>query len=521
MDAAGNAFVAGSTDSTNDFPLLNAVQQDYGGGDTDAFLAKFDPDGRLIFSTFFGGAGYDAVNDLALDREGNLVMVGETRSVDLPSTEDALQYDYAGGSAFGSGDGFIARLSSDGSQLLYCSYFGGSGDERIWGIAVDTSGNFCVAGQTDSRNFPLKNALQPNYGGGDSDGFVAKFGYDLSTLLFSTFFGGDDLEEDPQIAVDSGGLIYVGGRTQSTNFPVTVGAFQTEHVVAPQIGENLDGFIAKLSADGSELIYSTYVGDATHDAVTGIAADANGRAYVTGYISASWDPGSFPLGFQPEPGYGYFDAWVAKLKPDGSNFEWFSYLGGSGEDFAYDLELDRENNLYVTGMTQSFDFPAHDAPQPESGGDGQDAFVSKISADGKTLVYSTYLGGSLEEWGNRLTVDLEGNVIAVGDTPAFDFPIVNAFQTTNASLGSYSSDAYITRITSMIEAPTLDIARSGTNILITWPTNFTGFTLQSTPTLGAFESWEPVPATPLLEGGQFTVIQPVDGTSQFFRLRRP
>lgn len=522
VDAAGNAYVAGSTASTNGFPLLNAFQPDYAGGDNDAFLAKFDPDGHLIFSTYFGGTSYDAINDLALDRDGNVVLVGETRSVDLPSTDDAFQYDYAGGSAFGSGDGFIARFSPDGAQLLYCSYFGGSGDETIWDLAVDAVGNLCIAGWTDSRNLPLHNPFQPAYGGGDNDVFLAKFDATLTNLVFSTYFGGADQDNSPQIAVDPAGLIYLGGQTLSTNFPVTPGAFQTQHVIVAQIGANWDGFISKFSSDGSSLIYSTYVGDATGDGVLGIAADADGSAYVTGWISAAWDSGTFPLGFQPEPGYGGADAWVAKLKPDGSNFEWFSYLGGGGEEVGYDLMLDRDNNVFVTGITDSINFPTRDAPQPKFGGT-QDSFVAKISADGQRLIYSTYLGGTGEEWGYRLAVDPSGNAIAVGQTTALNFPIRNAIQTTNATLPNIynPSDGYITKITPAIELPPLHILRSGVNVLLTWPTNFTGFTLQSTPALGPMENWQPVAAAPLILGGQFTVIQRMVSTNQFFRLQRP
>ena len=523
VDPAGNVYVGGSTESVGIFPLLSPFQPDYGGGDADAFIARFNPEGRLIFSTYFGGAGYDAVNDLTLDRDGNLLMVGETRSVDLPTTPDAFQESYGGGSAFGHGDGFIARFSPDGQTLLYCSYFGGSGDERIWSVAVAANGDVCLAGHTDSRNVPLKNAVQSTYGGGDSDGFITKFDSSLSELLFSTFIGGNHRDEDLQIAVDPAGLIYIGGQTLSTNFPVTPGAFQTEHVIVPEIGDNWDGFIAKLVADGSALLYSTYVGDAAADAVFGIAADAHGSAYVTGGITASWDEGTFPLGFQPEPGYGPSDGWVAKLKPDGSNFEWFSYLGGSGEESGFDIGLDQDNNIHITGITTSADFPIRDAPQPRFGGGGQDAFVSKISPDGMTLLYSSYLGGSWQDWGYRLAVHPQDGVLMVGQTWSHNYPSLNAFQSTNATIANFENpaDAIITRITPAIEAPTLRIARSGSNVLITWPTNFAGFTLQSRATLSPPADWQPVATTPLVLGGQFTVVQPVAETSQLFRLQRP
>ncbi|MHB8524015.1 MAG: SBBP repeat-containing protein [Limisphaerales bacterium] len=235
LDSAGNAYVTGGTRSTNSFPILDAFQPDYGGGFSDAFLAKFDSQGRLLFSTYFGGSGGgltgDYPNAIALDPQGNIVVVGQTSSTDLPTTADAFQPDYGGGSAFGPGDGFIAKFTPDGAQLLYCSYFGGSGDEIINGLAIDGAGNICITGQTDSIDLPLKNPLQLKFGGGKSDGFVAKFDATLTNLIFSTYFGGENRDEDQTIAVDPAGFIYLCGRTLSTNFPVTAGAFQTNHLV--------------------------------------------------------------------------------------------------------------------------------------------------------------------------------------------------------------------------------------------------------------------------------------------------
>jgi hypothetical protein len=523
VDAFGNVFVAGGTQSTNRFPTTNAFQMAYGGGYSDAFLAKYDSQGRLLFSTYFGGTSYEYVNAIALDREGDLVLVGETHSVDLLTTEDAFQYDYAGGSAFGSGDGFIAKFSPDGARLLYCSYFGGGGDERISGLAIDTNGNVCITGQTDSQNLPLKNPLQPGFGGGDSDGFIAKFDSTLTNLIFSTYLGGEDRDEDQKISIDPGGFVYVCGETLSTNFPVTAGAFQTNHIVVPQIGQNWDAFVSKLNPTGSALIYSTYMGDATSDAAFAITADADGNAYVTGAITAGWDEGTFPLGFQPTPGFGAVDAWVAKLKPDGANFEWFSYLGGSGMDVGYAIVLDTNKNIFVSGITDSHDFPVVDAPQWNFGGGLQDAFAAKISADGRRLIYSTYLGGSDGEWGYDVAVDTIGNLIAVGQSASIDFPILNAAQTNNASIRTNDSpaDGYIVKLTPAVEPPPLRISRSGNNVLVSWPTNFAGFILESTAILPPMADWRTVGSAPFTFGDQFTVIQRSEVASRFFRLRRP
>jgi hypothetical protein len=524
VDAAGNIFITGGTVSPDTFPLLDAFQTEYGGGSADGFVAGFDPEGKLLFSTYFGAESYDYANAIAVDREGNIIIVGETHSTNLPTNNDAFQPFYAGGTAFGAGDGFIARFSPDGSRLLYCSYFGGSGDEKILSVAVDAEGNVVLTGQTDSLDLPLRNALQPQFGGGPTDGFIAKFDPTLRNLIFSTFFGGSDRDEDQRVAVDPEGHIHVCGQTLSMDFPVTAGAFQKTHGFRPDIGVNYDAFVAKLTPDGSALIYSTYIGGATYDAAFAIAADASGSAYVTGAISVQWADGSVPLGFQPEPGLGGLDAFVAKLKPDGSNFEWFSYLGGSGEEVGYGIALDLENNLFVAGSTDSHDFPLVEAVQPAFGGfSGDDAFAARISADGQHLLYSTYLGGSEFDQAISAAVDPAGNLIVGGYTHSTNFPVRAAWQETNRSNPSNnnSADAFVAKITPTLEPPRLEIVRSGNQILIAWPSHFGGYELESTELNKALPDWHPVAVTPLLIVDRFVVIETPSAAARIYRLRRP
>jgi hypothetical protein len=520
VDTSGNVFVAGGTQSTNSFPTLNAFQPDFSGGETDVFLAKFDPNGRLLFSTYFGGTGYEFPNAIALDRQGNVVIGGETRSVDLPTTEDAFQYDYGGGSAFGYGDGFIAKFSPDGAQLLYCSYFGGSGDDKINGLAIDMAGNVCVTGWTDSRKLPLRNPLQPKFGGGNDDGFVAKFDPSLRSLVFSTFFGGENLEEEQKIAVDPAGFIYICGHTVSTNFPVTRGAFQTNHVVNPNLGDNSDAFVAKLAPDGSVLIYSTYVGYDRGDAAFALAVDQNGSVYVTGEIATVFSDPGFRLGFQPKSGLGSSDAWLGKLLPDGSNFEWFSYLGGSGPEYGLGLALDNDNTVYVTGITRSRDFPTVDAVQSQFEGGVQKAFAAKISSDGNRLIYSTYLGGSATEWGYAVATDRAGNLLVVGQSASTNFPVLAAFQPTNHSVLEAPFDGFVVKLTPAVATPSLRVLRSGSNVSLAWPTNLAGLCLQSAVALSLNTGWSEVATTPLVQGEEYALVQPTDAAARFFRLGR-
>lgn len=524
IDGQGNTYVAGDTTNRFSFPTLNALQPQSAGA-IDLFIAKFNPAGELLFSTYLGGRGSEYANAIALDAIGNIYVVGQTRSTDFPVTDDAFQPDYAGGSAFGEGDGFLVKLSNDGGRLLYASYLGGSGDDVCGGMAIGADGKVSIAGGTDSRNFPIKNALQPKFGGGLFDSFVAQFDASLTNLVFSTYFGGEDQEVgETGLALDPAGHVYLCGRTRSTNFPITPNAMQTNHVVLPELGGNWDAFIAKFLPDGSGLVYSTYLGHATDDSAIAIAADAEGYAYVTGTITTGWtEEDEIPRGFQPQPGYGRYDAYVAKIKPNGSGMEWFSYLGGSGEEEGFGIALDRDRNVYVTGIVNSRDFPVVDAVQSKYGGGPWDAFVAKVSADGKTLLYSTYLGGRSEEWGYGLAVDTQGNAVVAGQTMSPDFATLNAYQpsyATNSSSGRIF-DAFITKISPAVQPPPLRIARSANNLFLTWSTNFVGYTLESAADIGMPAIWKKTAASPLVIGGQHTVIERAAGQMGIYRLRRP
>ena len=250
VDAAGNAYVAGTTDSTN-FPTTpGAFQTSFSGGSSDAFITKLNPTGSaLVYSTYLGsGAGSGAGSGgLAVDAAGNAYVAGATDSTNFPTTPGAFQSALSGGF-----DGFVTKLNSTGSSLIYSTYLGGNGEDGAASIAVDAAGNAYVAGTTDSTNFPTVNAFQPAFGGGGDDAFVTKLNPTGSALLYSTYLGGNGFDECESIAVDAAGNAYVVGTTDSTNFP-TVNAFQ------PAFGGG-DAFVTKLNPTGSALVYSTYLG---------------------------------------------------------------------------------------------------------------------------------------------------------------------------------------------------------------------------------------------------------------------
>jgi len=385
----------------------------------------------LSFSTWLGGSGMDSARAVSADAAGNVYIAGYTDSLDFP-TKGAIQ-----GSSGGGVDAFVAKLNPSGSTLIYCTYLGGSWDDRATGIAVDSTGNVYIAGQTSSPNFPVtSNALQRTLGGG-RDAFVAKLNPGGNALLYSTFLGGSNHDSASGMALDSFGNAYVVGSTYSLNFPV-LNAIQSTNQ------GRQDVFVAKLKTDGSALIWSTYLGGAGDDLGTAIAVDSAGNAYITGATDSS----NFPVAnaFQRISGGGQ-DAFVAKLSSTGGALIYSTYLGGSGgtvgaNEMGTGIAVDASASAYITGITSSTNFPVVNAIQPSFAGGAIDGFVTKLNPDGLTLAYSTYLGGVGADFPNGIAVDLAGAATLTGYTSSVNFPIVNALQSINA--GGY--DGFITKL---------------------------------------------------------------------------
>ena len=435
VDSAGNAYVTGATTSIN-FPITPGAFQTTGGV---CFVTKLNAAGSaLVYSTFLGGCGGDGSdqdygNEIAVDSSGNAYVTGFSTSFDFP-TANAFQARYGGGRA----DAFVTKLSADGSALFYSTYLGGSGDDVGQGIAVDSSGNAYVTGLATSFDFPTANAFQPAHAadGGLKDAFVAKFNAAGSALLYSTYIGGGGNDFGFGIAVDSSGNAYVTGQTASSNFP-TVNAFQA---AIGSSGGNSDAFVTKLNATGSALVYSTYLGGGGGDIGFGIAVDSSGNAYMTGRTSSS----NFPTAnaFQAaHAAAGTNDAFVTKLNAAGSALVYSTYLGGSGDDIGFGIAVDSSGNAYVTGRTGSTSFPTANAFQAVKDGI-TDAFVTKLNATGSALVYSTYLGGSGDDYGRGIAVDSSSNAYVTGSTGSTNFPTANVFQ---AVIKGGITDAFVTK----------------------------------------------------------------------------
>lgn len=383
----------------------------------------------MTFSTYLGGSGQDSAAAIAADASGNSYVAGWTESTDFPE---------AAGKRLGNPNGvdaYVAKLSPAGN-LLYVTYLGGSGDDRAFGIAVDSSGSPVVAGWTTSANFPIVNAAQPVLGGG-KDGFVAKLNAAGNALLFSTYLGGSGADSANAVALDAQANVYVAGETTSANFPVL-------NPLQAQIAGGDDAFVAKFSSTGTRL-YGTFLGGIGDDRATAIAVDGSGYAYITGSTYSL----NFPVvnAFQAKLGGGQ-DAFAAKIAPSGNSLIYSTYLGGSGgavsaPETGNGIAVDSTGCAYIAGATSSSNFPTVSPLQASLNG-SEDAFVLKLSAAGNALIYSTYLGGSSIDIATVIAIDSTGRAYVAGYTASTDFPVANAIQSSNA--GGY--DAFVVRVSS-------------------------------------------------------------------------
>ncbi len=395
IDSAGNSYITGRTWMPGGFPTLNAFQATYGGGYTDAFVAKFSPSGTLLYSTYLGGSQTDLAYDLAIDAAGNCYVTGFTHSQDFP-VQNAYQPTHAGGTV----DTFIAKFAPNGS-LLFSTFLGG-GNNTVYGpseaddyghsITVDNAGNIYVTGKTVSTDFPLLNAHDTTLDNGDADTFVTKLNATGNGLLFSTFLGEEGNQEGREIALDSSENIYIAGKIWGTGW-----------------------FLSKFASNGTLLFYNGLLGDAVLERsfCKGIAIDVEDNIYATGNIG---------IGSESER---EADLFISKFAPNGSLL-FNSSLSGSGDDWGEGIAVDAAGNIYITGLTDSDDFPTLNTCQSAQIG-GSDLFVSKFTPNG-SLLFSTFLGGSGYDRSYSIVVDGANNIYVTGETQSDDFPTVNAHQ---------------------------------------------------------------------------------------------
>ncbi|MBN2206180.1 MAG: SBBP repeat-containing protein, partial [Candidatus Aminicenantes bacterium] len=429
----------------------------------------------LAYSTYLGGGKHEYMSSLGVDAEGAVYVGGFTHSADFPSSRpDARE-------AAQVSDVFVTKISPKGDALEYTAFFpiGCSPCGTAYAMCVDAGGSAFVCGITTTSRFPIKNAFQPAFGGGFSDGFILKLARSGRSLVYSSFIGGNGFEEIRAVAVDADGAAYVLGVTMSRDFPVKQ-PFQK----AFKGGQ--DAFVAKVSPDGRSLAYATFLGGSAYDYAGGIAVDAAGEAHVAGYTYSKNFPvkkpvqsrlggsddifvtklsqdgrslrystylggtrsdrngvlalvsdgsavvigatsGNFPVknAFQ-KTRKGSSDGVVAKLSPTGS-LAFSTFLGGKGLDTLWGVAAGKDGTIYLAGCSESPDFPRKNPYQPKLNGKS-DAVLTALSGDGQSLVFSTFWGGRYHDYGRAVAVGPDGAVFIGGETNSDDFPVKGGFQ---------------------------------------------------------------------------------------------
>ena len=464
----GSAFIAGGTFS-DDFPTEHPLQSYAGNGDV--FVAKISPDGStLLYSTYLGGEGYDVANGIAVDAAGEAFVTGTTDSPDFPAAGLCGGDGECGASwnpqGFIVSNAFVTKLNVAGSALVYSIFLGYYANGEGRGIAVDDAENAYVTGETGPNIAPTVPIVPPatppppfctyhgfltTFGGSGTDAFIVKVDASASELLYCSYLGGSDEDVGYGVAADTSANAYVTGLTYSTDFPVTTAALQRTYAGAG------DAFLTKVNTDASgaaSLVYSTYLGGSGLDRGTGVAVDASGNAYVAGGTTSI----ASSLGFTPPTGAFQIncaldtlnvcegDAFVAKLNPTlsgSASLLYFTYLGGSLADSAAGIAVDASGDAYVTGSTVSPGFPVTAGVfQPQFAGGNADAFVTELNPAGAALVYSTFLGGSNTDTGNGIAVDTNGGTYVTGQTCSMDFPLSDPLQPTPGG----NCDAFVSKV---------------------------------------------------------------------------
>ncbi|WP_309495566.1 SBBP repeat-containing protein [Mechercharimyces sp. CAU 1602] len=385
----------------------------------------------LLYSTYLGGSGTDCGLSIDVNSKQEAFVTGTTASANFPTTSGAFQTIQTGFESI-----FVSKFNTAGTSLLYSTLISGSEGERGVSIRVDDGGNAYVTGETTSSDFPITSgAFQTEFKGIES-AYITKLSPTGSTLIYSTFLGGTETNSANSIALDSDRNAYVTGITQSRDFPVTSGAFQTRNRSALQTS-----FFSKLNATGTSLIYSSYLGGSNFDAGSGITVNTKKQAYIIG-LTGSNDFPTTPNSFQTMLPGNNTAAYVSRVNADGSSLIYSTYLGGTGDDTGAAISLNGNDEAYVTGQTTSTNFPVTpNAIQSQLAGT-QDAFVARFNQAGSTLIFSSYLGGTNTQVGSGISVDPFDNAWVVGETSSTNFPISS--DAVQPTYGGGSFDAFAT-----------------------------------------------------------------------------
>ncbi len=447
-DGIGRLVLAGGTGSP-DLPLMGGANGGYGGGASDGFVTAFNglafPDEppppvnpeSILYSQYFGGTGNSTILGAVSDAAGNIIVVGETTGDGHPATSGSFDTTYNGGSL----DAFVAKFSMNGT-LLFSTYLGGSGEDSALGVALDSAGNILVTGKTYSTNFPTTSGAYDRTLGGERDAFLVKLSSGGQSLKMGTYLGGPRWDYGHRVTVAIGGDVIVTGFTHG-EYPVTTGAAQAV------FGGAGDVFVTRLKAAGNAVVYSTYIGGESWDGAGGLAVDSLGQVYLSGDTHSTLFPttlGAYDRTCTNCSTNLSTDGYIAKLSAAGDRWIYSTFIGGGASPASESLRrlaVGWDGTVTAVGTSEAADFPVTpDAAQSQSRG-GAEAVVVKLSSDGSTLLYGSFLGGGGRDAAMDVVSDGEGGMVVAGVTDSSNFPV-----TSNAAQGARrgSTDAFVVKM---------------------------------------------------------------------------
>ena len=356
---------------------------------------------RVVYSTLIGGSSADYGHAITIDNEGYAYIAGQANSSNYPTTSGAFDR-----TANGSADILVTKLNKDGSALVYSSYIGGSNFDDTRKVCIDKSGCVYLTGSTQSSNFPVtSNSLE-----GNSQGYFLKLYSTGSHLDYSSRWAGGE-----KILVDSEGYLIIVGGTESATFPTTDNAYSRTY------SGGGDLFVAKIDMKNNSIVFSTFIGGNGGESSPSFTLDSQNNIIIAGSTNSE----DFPIVGNSFASYTQekSNVFVTKLKSDGTELLYSTIIGGSDDEWAFDVTIDKNDNAFVTGGTRSDDFPLSESAADKTYGGNDDAFVFKISSDGSRLIYSTYIGGSDKDGGRGVVVDADGKAYLTGCTKSTDFPV--------------------------------------------------------------------------------------------------
>jgi len=446
LDHNGNVYLSGYTYSSN-FPTTPGVyNENYNGGSTDRFVAKFDSNlENLLASTFIGGTSNEYGMGMQVTNSGYVYLAGYTTSNDFPTITGSYDETYNGGR-----DAFVLKLDDNLTTLLASTYLGGNGDEGYqWpriDLVIGESNNVYVTGLTKSNNFPFTpGANDSTYAGGSAGGdvFVSKFDNDLTTLLGSTYLGGNMDEWRVSIALDENENIYVCGETLSSNFPTTQNSYD------PSFNGGSDIFISKFTNDLTSISSSTFLGANNFEEALTLKLNRNGIVYIAGYTMSPtfpFTPGVYDSSYNG----GERDAYIAKFNDGLTSLLASTFIGGNNKDTGEDITIGENRNIYLVGVTLSSNFPTTPGAYDENHNGGEDVFISRLDSNLSALLASTFVGSAGQEKGQGIALDDNVNVYVAGRTTSSNFPFTPGAYDTSYNGGG--NDCFIIKFDSNLSA---------------------------------------------------------------------